>query len=273
VVKGRPRRLCRELKPPGCILEKPRRTGLGPRVRPSSFTSQVAQRTLNLNDTRRRLRMARDWPPISAAALAGGMSRRMGRDKALLSLEPGGQPLLEIVIERLAAIADEVFVVANDAGRYERFGAAVVPDVYAGTGALGGIHAAVQHASRDHCLVVACDMPLLNLPLLARMAREPRDYDVLVPALPGESRQGRGMVYQTLHAIYAKTCLPAIETRLENEKLQVIGFFDDVRVRTLELAEVARWDPELRSFVNANTPEALAVAAELRATEELTVLP
>jgi molybdopterin-guanine dinucleotide biosynthesis protein A len=216
--------------------------------------------------------MTHDWPPISAAALAGGMSRRMGTDKALLSLEPGGPPLLAIVLELLAAIADEVFVVANDAGRYERFGAAVVPDVYAGTGALGGIHAAVHHASRDHCLVVACDMPLLSLPLLARMAREPRDYDALVPALPGESRQGRGMIYQTLHAIYAKTCLPAIETRLDHGELQVIGFFDYVCVRTLDLAEVARWDPELRSFVNANTPEALAVAAELRATEEQSAL-
>jgi molybdopterin-guanine dinucleotide biosynthesis protein A len=195
----------------------------------------------------------------------------MGTDKALLALEPGGQPLLGIVIERLSAIADELFIVANDADRYEQFGVAVVPDVYAGTGALGGIHAAVQHASHEHCVVVACDMPFLSSPLLARMAQEPRDYDALVPALPGESRQGRGLVYQTLHAVYAKSCLPAIETRLERGELQVMGFFDDVRIRTLDLAEVARWDPGLRSFVNTNTPEALAEAAELWGSVEQTL--
>ncbi len=199
--------------------------------------------------------------PLSAAALAGGQSRRMGTDKALLPLVAGGQPMLGLVLERLRSVADDVLVVANEQERYESFGARVVPDLHPQIGALGGIQAAVTWSAHEHCLVVACDMPFLSLPLLRRMVSEPRNYDVLVPLIPGESRQRRdGLVFQTLHAIYSKQCLPFIEKRIAEGNKQIVGFFEDVRVRTIDVAEIVRWDPELRSFFNANTPESLLAA-------------
>ena len=207
--------------------------------------------------------------PLSAAALAGGQSRRMGTDKALLPLVAGGQPMLGVVLERLSAVAEDVLVVANDQARYAALGARVVPDLLRDVGALGGIQAAIASSAHEHCLVVACDMPFLSLPLLQRMANEPRDYDVLVPLIPGESRQrGDGLVFQTLHAIYSKRCLPFIEKRIEEGNKQVVGFFGDVRIRSLDVAEIMRWDPDLRSFFNANTPEALRTAAQLSALAE-----
>jgi molybdopterin-guanine dinucleotide biosynthesis protein A len=208
--------------------------------------------------------MSIDHRPLSAAVLAGGQSRRMGQDKALLPLVEGGPPMLAIVLDRVRAIADDVMIVANDSPRYEPFGARIAPDEHVGVGALGGIHAALRHAEHQHCLVVACDMPFLHPGLLARMASEPRAYDVLAPLLPGESRQRTGgLVYQTLHAIYGKSCIGPIEEELAAGNRQVVGFFSSVRVRTLELSEVQRWDPALRSFFNANTPEALATARRL----------
>ena len=199
--------------------------------------------------------------PLSGAALAGGQSRRMGTDKALLPLVAGGQPMLGLVLERLSSVADDVLIVANEQERYASFGARVVPDLHSDVGALGGIQAAITSSTHEHCLVVACDMPFLSFPLLQRMVSEPRNYDVLVPLIPGESRQrGDGLVFQTLHAIYSKRCLPFIEKRISEGKKQVVGFFDDVRVRTLDVEEIARWDPDLRSFFNANTPEALLAA-------------
>jgi molybdopterin-guanine dinucleotide biosynthesis protein A len=188
----------------------------------------------------------------------------MGTDKAFLPLVDGGPPMLALVLDQLRSVADDVMIVANDRERYEQFGVRVVPDAHLGIGALGGIHAAVSQAANDHCLVVACDMPFLNAGLLQRMASEPRDYDVLVPAIPGQSRQGgKGLVYQTLHAIYGKGCLPAIEARIKEGNRQVIGFFDAVGVRQIEVAEIQIWDPGLRSFFNANTPDALASASHL----------
>src|SRR5829696_8094778 len=207
--------------------------------------------------------------PLSAAALAGGQSRRMGTDKALLPLVAQGKPMLGVVLERLSAVSDDVFVVANDQARYSALAARVVPDLRPDVGALGGIQAAIASAAHDYCLVVACDMPFLSLPLLRRMANEPRDYDVLVPLIPGESRQrSDGLVFQTLHAVYSKECLPLIEKRIVEGKKQVVAFFEEVRVRTLDVAELSRWDPDLRSFFNANTPEALRAAAQVMSEAE-----
>ena len=207
--------------------------------------------------------------PLSAAALAGGQSRRMGSDKALLPLVAGGQPMLGVVLDRLGAVADDVLVVANDQARYAALGARVVPDLRPNIGALGGIQAAIAWSAHDHCFVAACDMPFLSLALLRRMADEPRNYDVLVPLIPGESRQrDDGLVFQTLHAIYSKRCLPFIEKRIAEGKKQVVSFFEDVRVRTLDVTEISRWDPDMRSFFNANTPEALRIAAKVNAQPE-----
>src|SRR5215210_6290328 len=174
-----------------------------------------------------------------------------------------------VVLERLSAGADDMIVVADEQARYTGFGVRVVPDLSRHVGALGGIQSAIAWSVHEHCLVVACDMPFLSLPLLHRMADEPRDYDVLVPLIPGESRQrGDGLVYQTLHAIYSKRCLPFIEQQIAAGNKQVVGFFEDVRVRTLDVGEIARWDPSLQSFFNANTPEALRVAAQLSVSTE-----
>ena len=206
---------------------------------------------------------------LSAAVLAGGQSRRMGQDKALLPLADGGRPMLALVLDALAHVADDIVIVANDGERYRSFGARVVPDQNPGIGALGGIQTAIDQAAHHHTLVVACDMPFLSVPLLQRMADEPRNYDVLAPLTPGESRQrGDGLVFQTLHAIYGKPCLPFIAERIAEGKRNVIGFFADVRVRPLVVTDIAQWDPTLQSFFNANTPEALSIAADINALRE-----
>ena len=203
-------------------------------------------------------------PPLSAAILAGGQSRRMGTDKALLRLTPDGPTLIERVAAAVGPVAAETLLVAND-DRHASLGLRTVPDAYPGAGALGGIYSAVAAAAHEHCLVVACDMPFLSVPLLRALAAQPRDYDVLAPFLPlletAENRQGGpGGVYETLHAIYGRRALPAMREQLEAGRYKIVGFFPRVRVRAFPVEEVRRHAPELRSFFNANTPERLAEA-------------
>ncbi len=203
-------------------------------------------------------------PPLSAAILAGGQSARMGTDKARLRLTPDGPPLIELVITAVRAVADEIMIVAND-DRLAPLGWRIVPDNFPGTGALGGIESALAHARHEHCLVVACDMPFLSPSLLAVLAAAPRDYDVLAPRLTvGQNRQGQSDgVYETLHAIYGRSALPAIRAQLAERRYRVIGFFPQVRVRAFPEERVRELDPALRSFFNANTPERLAEARQL----------
>ncbi|MCA9878872.1 MAG: molybdenum cofactor guanylyltransferase [Thermomicrobiales bacterium] len=206
------------------------------------------------------------WPPLSAAVLAGGKSERMGQDKAFLPLVAGGPTLLEIVLERLRGVADDVLIVANDVARHEGYGARVVRDVIPGFGTLSGIHAALTNARHEHCLVVACDMPLLNPAVLAYMAGLPRGYDVLIPQTPGVSRQGNsGQIYQTLHAIYARRCAEPIAAQLRAGRQQVVGFFPAVQVQVVDRETLLTLDPGEATFMNTNTPEALEAARRLAA--------
>ena len=58
---------------------------------------------------------------------------------------------------------------------------------------------------------------------------------------------------ETLHAVYSKRCLPAIESRLTANRLRIIGFFEEVSVHYVERQKIAKFDPEFHSFVNMNT--------------------
>jgi molybdopterin-guanine dinucleotide biosynthesis protein A len=124
----------------------------------------------------------------------------------------------------------------------------VVPDLHDEGGSLGGIYSGLSAARHEYALAVATDMPFLSVPLMEWMLAQPRDYDVLAP-IYGE--------VQTLHAIYSKRCLEPMKDRLDAGRLKITGFFEDVRVRYVDEATVARIDSEGLSFFNVNTPEDL----------------
>jgi molybdopterin-guanine dinucleotide biosynthesis protein A len=191
--------------------------------------------------------------PISAVILAGGHSTRLGRNKAFLKVN--GQPLIERIIDRLAQVSDEIIIVTNDVERYEHLEATVVADMYPGKAALGGIHSGLQTASHFHSLVVGCDMPFLNVPLLRYMQGLTAGHDVVIPRV--------AQYVEALHAIYAKSCLPHIERQLEVGELQIMGLFSTVRVAYVEQEEIEVFDPEHLSFFNINSQADLEKAREI----------
>ncbi len=194
---------------------------------------------------------------VTGIILAGGLSRRLGRDKAV---EPfNGQPLIRRVIERVESVAAEVVVVVADSARGEALPLdarhRIALDLYPGQGSLGGIFSGLAAAGNQWGLVVACDMPFLNRQLLDYMLSRREGFDAVVP-MPGPYPE-------PTHALYSKSCLPHIEAKLQAGDLKISGFFDQVRVNYLTGADIARFDPELRSFFNINSPEDLAEAQAL----------
>jgi molybdopterin-guanine dinucleotide biosynthesis protein A len=168
----------------------------------------------------------------------------MGRDKALLKL--GKRSLIEIVLERVRVVAAEVIVVTNTPRRYVHLAARLVSDIYPGVGTLGGIHAGLTAATYNHALVVGCDMPFLNPSLLAYLASMAPRHDVVVPSIDG--------LLEPLHAVYSRSCLPLIEAQISTRQWQAFSFYPRARVRYVEREEIVRFDPELLSLRNANTP-------------------
>ena len=194
---------------------------------------------------------------VSGIVLAGGLSRRLGRDKALEPFQ--GQPLISRVIGRLDTLTDETVVVVNNEARAEVLplpkDAKTAVDIYPDSGSLGGIFTGLAAASNDWGLAVACDMPFLNDDLMKHMLELRPGYDAIVPVPDGYP--------EPTHALYSKECLPHIERRLKTGQLKIAGFFDDVRVRYVGADEIDRFDSERLSFFNVNTPEDLSRALTL----------
>lgn len=187
-----------------------------------------------------------DVHPITVLVLAGGKSRRMGTNKALLRL-PTGETLIERVLANLSPLSNDLLVASNSPELYADLPARHAMDEHPGAGPLAGLEAGLRAARHDWTLAVACDMPLVNHRLIRYMAVLTEGNDAVAPVVGGE--------IEPLHALYHRSCLPAIAAHLEAGRRRVVSFFGDVRVRQVEPAEIALFDVDGRSFFNANTPE------------------
>jgi molybdopterin-guanine dinucleotide biosynthesis protein A len=193
---------------------------------------------------------------VTGVIQAGGKSTRMGGEaKALLSL--GGRRIIERVVEAVAPAVDDLLVVTNTPELYAFLGLRMVPDVHPDRGSLGGIYSGLAAAAGDAAFMVACDMPFLHPDVVRLVVERAGAGDVVIPRV--------GDQLETLHACYAKTCLPHIEERLLANRLKIVGFFERVRVVEIPEAEVARHRDPALVFMNVNTPDELARARALAA--------
>jgi molybdopterin-guanine dinucleotide biosynthesis protein A len=183
----------------------------------------------------------------------------MGQDKAWLEL--AGVPLIERSARRLAGVISEVvFSVGDpanvDAARYAalvgRLGmpARLAADLHPGSGPLAGLEAGLRAAGNELVFAVATDMPFVNPALVSHLASLAEGYDAVIPLTPGAAEAEP----EPLHAVYRRTCLPAIAAALAAGRRRAIAFLADVRVRYVTPDELARFDPQFRSFANINTP-------------------
>lgn len=184
---------------------------------------------------------------------AGGESRRMGSDKALLPFL--GQPLILRPLNRLAGLADEVLVTSNQPENYRFLGLSPIPDLLPGFGALGGLYTALSAASHPYVAVVACDMPFACLELFAAelaLLRE-TSADAVIP------RSDAGA--EPFHSVYrCETCLPYVRAALEADKRRVDAWFSQANIRYIDSEEILLYDPDKLAFLNINTLEELKEA-------------
>lgn len=192
---------------------------------------------------------------LSVSIQAGGESRRMGRDKALIPFL--GHPLIQRVLERLTPIADEVLVTTNRPEDYHFLDLPLFRDIKPGRGALGGLYTAVSSATCEFVAVVACDMPFASAALIEAASRllAQEEADVVIPD------SGGGL--EPLHAVYRReTCRPAIESAIDADQWRLISWFPQVKVHILQPDEIKLCDPSGLAFWNLNTPEEFAEAEQ-----------
>jgi molybdenum cofactor guanylyltransferase len=179
----------------------------------------------------------------SLVILAGGLSRRMGRDKASLPTRDG--TLIEHLARRLAPVVDET-IVAGGSGRRAPPGVTMVDDLFAGMGPLAGIHAGLRAARHPRIWVVGCDLPDADPALASLLFGLAGDVDAVVPCIDSEP--------QGVCAVYDRALASRIEGLLAAGERRVKMLLATSKVRYVTPDELRVVDPELRSFRNLNTP-------------------
>jgi molybdenum cofactor guanylyltransferase len=193
---------------------------------------------------------------VTSIILCGGKDRRFGRCKATAIV--GGKRIIDRVTERLSPLSSEILVITSldkrDMPIDDR--ARIVVDKYPSKGPLGGIYTGLLAAKTELVIVVGCDMPFINAPLLRKMLELVDSYDAVIPVVGQEMRE-------PLHAIYSLNCIPVIRKHLGNDDLSIFHALRDLKIRYLEREEFLSIDPQMLSFFNVNYPRDLVEANRL----------
>lgn len=180
------------------------------------------------------------WPlVIRGYVVAGGLSSRMGRDKALL---PHGEgTLLEHALSRARQVTNDVAILAGPTRRYEDLGAAVIEDAVCGVGPLGGLYTALLSASvagRERIFWLAVDLPLVPAEFLMSLASELDSADVVM------ARSDRGL--EPLCAAFrTEPSLARVRRSLLEGRLKLTEALDGLLLQTMDATPAM--------FLNVNT--------------------
>jgi molybdopterin-guanine dinucleotide biosynthesis protein A len=183
---------------------------------------------------------------VTGIVLAGGKSRRMGKDKRFLLV--GGRQLYERSLVILQSLFQEVrIVIAQDSSPLSS-DVPVLRDLVPNCGTLGGIYTGLKEAATEHIFAVACDMPFLNIEVIRYLVSLKGTADIVIVCA--------GDRLQPTHAVYGRRCLPIFEemVRAGGLKVQDIVGHPSLTVRVVDHGEIHEIDPEGHSFLNVNTP-------------------
>jgi molybdopterin-guanine dinucleotide biosynthesis protein A len=167
--------------------------------------------------------------------LAGGQSRRMGRDKSQLFLDD--KTFTEKISDTLRQVTDSVTIVRAD------------QDIYPNWGALGGLHAALAACKREWAIVVACDLPFVTAQLFDYLASLRDTSDAIVPVQADERPQPLCALYRI------EPCLPRATELIETGHRRPLDLLQLVNTRWVPFTELRNLAQAEKFFVNINTPE------------------
>ena len=201
----------------------------------------VLYNTMKIEENKRNI-------PLNAIILAGGRSSRIGLKQNKAQIKLFNIPLIEWVILKLTSLdnlTEEDIIIVGQKEKYPRF-KQVVQDIFPQKGPLGGIFSGLKASNSQYNLVVACDMPFLEVKLLQYMREEINSNDIIIP------RYNRGYI-EPLCAIYSKKCLEVMEKNIQSGILPVRKIFPHLKIKFINDEEIKRFDPKFYSFFNLNS--------------------
>jgi molybdopterin-guanine dinucleotide biosynthesis protein A len=194
-----------------------------------------------------------DMDVVTGMLLAGGRSRRMGVDKALIAL--AGDTVVRRVLGHLRECADEVYIVGDRPERFADLGVRVVPDDEPGLGVVGGIATGLRAAGEGIVVCVACDMPFVDAELMRYLVDSVGSADGAI------ARTQHGV--EPLCAAYRVEILPALNQMISEGELAAQAIARRVDLTPVDDADLETAGLDARRLFNMNTPDDLAEARRL----------
>ena len=158
---------------------------------------------------------------ITGILLAGGNSKRMGREKGLI---PVGDALMyQFPLRVLESVCPEILISTGKHLEIEEKHKQV-KDAISGMGPIGGLYTCLNRSKTDLNLVLPYDLPLVNRELFLHLLKHARGYEVVIAAMEPDKPE-------PLCGIYRKTVLPVIREGKSNEKISIFScnsLFNDV---------------------------------------------
>lgn len=181
---------------------------------------------------------------ISAALLAGGESRRMGRDKCLLEID--GQPLWNRQIDLLRSLSDDVIVVAQGRPKWLPADVRWAADRVSNCGPLGGLEAGLHAALHSQVIALAIDLPAMTFEYLRALQACSTDACGTVPILDEQ--------FQPLSAIYPRSVLSCVTAQLVHSDKSLQRLLRELIASGL-MRPLAATNEDRPLFRNLNTPQ------------------
>ena len=193
--------------------------------------------------------------PCTGVILSGGLNTRFdGENKAFISV--GGRRIIDRLLDVFSDLFDEIILVTNHPELFLQWDLTIVTDIFDLRSSLTGIHTGLFYSNNPYAFFSACDTPFLKKELVEILVKQiEQKIDIIMP----ETAAG----FEPLCAIYSKRCLKPAEDHLKANKVKIQWAFRSNRIKNIPENQLRTVDPELRSFLNINTPEDLVRAEEI----------
>lgn len=190
---------------------------------------------------------------LTGIILSGGLSSRMGTDKALILLDK--EKMIEKSIHLLKPLCNEILISANKKN-YNQFGYKVIKDKHKKIGPLGGIISCLSESKNEINIIISCDTPNIKIETLKALLQEIKEYDV---ALPYHNNR-----YEPLIAVYNKKCLEKLKIMANSSSYKLQTVINNLNSKRVILKDDFETEEE---FININSKKDLKRYYKLRKKE------
>lgn len=180
---------------------------------------------------------------MSVIILAGGKSKRMNGNKALLSIS-GGSTLIEKIASDIEPYFNEILIIAQSKESFDFLSYRIVVDEEPNLGPLMGILTGLRASANEVNFVIACDIPEINFTFLEKMISFTDKYSIVVP-VSGENK------FEPLFAFYSKNLIPKIEELLKQKERKVSKIFSKCQTKYIPMNNNG-WYHNLNTLENYN---------------------